>query len=337
MENKRIFIGTDVSKLTIDFTVLIDGQCFHQQIDNNVSSIKHYLKDILSSLKVLEEELFVGIENTGRYCWPVLQVLSQTAVSLYLLAPLHVKKSMGMVRGKNDAIDSERIARFMGKNVDELQQYQQPSETLQQLSLLLSRRNKLQRLIRAEMATKEEVSHVKSSTVKTFILNESKSVINTLKKKILGVEKQIEALIKNDETLSQKVKLMISVPGVGKVLSWYLLVKTNEFKNITDPRKLACYAGVAPFDHSSGTSVRGKSRVSHFADKMLKKILHLAAMRVVQLEGEMRTFYLRKVQEGKNKMTVINALRNKIIHRVMAVINQNRPYQKDYQNHLVLS
>ena len=100
------------------------------------------------------------------------------------------------------------------------------------------------------------------------------------------------------------------------------------FQSISNPRKLACYAGVVPFGFQSGTSIYKKPRVSVYADRALKKLLHLAALRVTQLDGEMRNYYIRKVDEGKNKMSVINALRNKIVARVCATINNDRPYQK---------
>ena len=82
------------------------------------------------------------------------------------------------------------------------------------------------------------------------------------------------------------------------------------FNAINDPKKLACHAGVAPFEHSSGSSVRGKTRVNHHARKSLKTLLHMAAMSALQVPGELQEYYQRKVAQGKNKILVINALRN---------------------------
>ena len=113
----------------------------------------------------------------------------------------------------------------------------------------------------------------------------------------------------------------------------WLITKTNEFKSIQEPRKLACYCGVAPFSHSSGTSVNRKPRVSHLADKELKKMLHLGAMSAIRLDNDLREYYLRKTLEGKNKMSTLNAVRNKIIHRAFAVIKNKKPYE----NRLLLS
>ncbi|SEP01487.1 Transposase IS116/IS110/IS902 family protein, partial [Mucilaginibacter gossypiicola] len=106
---------------------------------------------------------------------------------------------------------------------------------------------------------------------------------------------------------------------------------TNEFKDINDPKKFACYSGVAPFTDESGRVVK-KARVSHMANKKVKTLLHLAAIVAIQHNSDLKRFYERKVeQQKKNKMSVINAVRNKLILRIFACVNQNRPYEKNYQ------
>jgi len=121
-----------------------------------------------------------------------------------------------------------------------------------------------------------------------------------------------------------------SVPGIGKITAFALLYYTNEFSLFHSGKKLACYCGVAPFARESGTSVKGKSRVSNFANKALKKLLHLAAMAAISSNAELKAYYERKVAEGKNKMLVLNAIRNKILHRLIAVIRRNTPFTNDY-------
>ncbi|MEQ9308053.1 MAG: IS110 family transposase, partial [Balneolaceae bacterium] len=119
------------------------------------------------------------------------------------------------------------------------------------------------------------------------------------------------------------------------VVAVSMLVMTNEFKWIRDPRKMACHCGVAPFEYSSGKSIRGRSRVSHRAHKPMKALLNLAARSSVSSPGELRDYYERKVSEGKNKMLVLNAIRNKLIHRVFACVRDGRKYEKIYTQVLV--
>jgi transposase len=112
-----------------------------------------------------------------------------------------------------------------------------------------------------------------------------------------------------------------------------MIAKTEGFTTITEPRKMACYCGIVPFDHQSGTSIKRQPRVSSYADKSIKSILHLSAMSAIRLDNKFRDYYRRKVAEGKNKMSVLNAVRNKIVHTIFALIKN----QATYQDHLLLS
>lgn len=91
-------------------------------------------------------------------------------------------------------------------------------------------------------------------------------------------------LIKEDENLNRLYQLITSVEGIGFVTACHMLSTTNEFINIKEAKKYACYAGVVPFEHRSGTSVRGKSRVSKMANKGIKTLLHLAATSAIRME-----------------------------------------------------
>ncbi len=154
-------------------------------------------------------------------------------------------------------------------------------------------------------------------------------------KAIKEVEANIENIIKNDPEIKSSFDKIISVQGIGKQTAIATIVATDNFKKFDNPRKFACHAGVAPFEYHSGTSIRSKSKVSHKANKELKKLYHMAAVSILSTSGDLKQYYDRKVAEGKNKMTVINAIRSKLIHRVFAVIRDNRKYEKIYKHTLV--
>src|SRR5690606_34602464 len=128
---------------------------------------------------------------------------------------------------------------------------------------------------------------------------------------IAEVERRIKELIAQDDRLNKLYGQVTSVKGVGMIVAINTLVVTNEFNAITDPKKMACHCGVAPFKKESGKSVKGRAKVSHQANKPMKTLLNLAARSAVSSKGELREYYLRKVAEGKNKMLVLNAVRNK--------------------------
>ncbi len=93
-----------------------------------------------------------------------------------------------------------------------------------------------------------------------------------------------------------------------------------------DASRIALYA----FAYQSGSSVKGKTKVSPKADKKLKRLLHLAALTAIRIKGELQDYYHRKVEQGKHKMSVLNAIRNKLVHRMFAVVQKNRKYEKIY-------
>ncbi len=141
-------------------------------------------------------------------------------------------------------------------------------------------------------------------------------------------------LIKEDTGLSRMVKVITSIPGVGKQTAIGLITTTNEFKAINDPKKYACYAGVVPFPGASDM-FNGRDKVSHLANKKMKTALHMAALSAILYNKDLKNYYERKVAEGKNKMALINAVRNKLIHRIFACVRQNREYENSYITTLV--
>ena len=158
--------------------------------------------------------------------------------------------------------------------------------------------------------------------------------LRLLEKLIKEVDAMILAQIDKQPDLHRMYDLLRSVPGVGPVLAANLLAITEGFTRFRSPRALACHAGAAPYEFSSGSSIRGRTRVSPKANRGLKTLLHISALGCITRPGELRDYWTRKCAQGKPKMSVLNAMRNKIIHRVYAVIERGTPYEVDYHLHL---
>lgn len=105
-----------------------------------------------------------------------------------------------------------------------------------------------------------------------------------------------------------------------------MLVYTNCFTAFDDWRKFACYSGIVPFEYQSGTSIKGKKKINHFANKRLKALLSNAACTSIQHNPEMKQYYERRIKEGKNKMSTQNIIRNKIVARMFAVVGRGSEY-----------
>lgn len=317
---KQTFIGIDISKKTLDLVVNHDQCTEHFQISNNPKAIRKFL------INYVEEDLFIGMENTGRYNYPVYEVLAELKAKVFVIPPLHLKKSFGLIRGKNDKIDAKRILAFVQKNWTELKEWKIPSYHVQKLKVLLAERNSRIKMMKQLKTTQQEYELICSIAREENLMKMNNQLIRSLEKQILEIEEKIEQVIASDDEMTKHADMIKSVPGVGRVLCWVLIAKTDNFRSITNPRKLACYSGVVPFEHQSGTSIKRKERVSMYADKDLKSLLHLGAMSAIRLNNDLMVYYRRKVDEGKNKMSVLNAVRNKIIHRVYAVIRSQTPY-----------
>jgi transposase len=327
----EFFIGIDVSKNELDFSVQ-QGKLFlfHTEIANEPAAINTLLKEIVKLKDFSLSKTIFCLEHTGIYSNHLLSCLYQKKANICLESASQIKKSLGSLRGKNDKVDSMRIASYAYKNRDELRLWAPRREEVQQLAHLSSTRS---RLIKAKKILKtplkEYGSFLKKKAVKqnTDVCNKA---LKGIEASLEHVEKSIMAIINADPELKRLFTLVTSVVGIGKVTAVQLIVTTNEFKDINNAKAYACYAGLVPYLEESGV-FKGKGRISHMANKKVKTLLHMAALVAIQYNDELRLYYERKVNiEKKNKMSVINAVRNKLVQRIFSCVNQNRKYEKNY-------
>jgi len=327
----EFFVGIDVSKNELDFSIQ-QGKCFlfHREIANKPVEINAFIKELGKLPGFTLSKAVFCMEHTGIYSNHLLGCLHKKKANICLEAATQIKKSLGNIRGKNDKIDSVRIAEYAYKNREELRLWAPKRDVVQQLAYLASTRSRLIKIQKIATTPLNEYGDFISKKVAKQNIGICQRTINATKADMDKVEKAIAAVIAADPELKRLFDLATSVCGVGKVVATQMLVTTNEFKDITDPKQFACFAGVAPFTSESGL-FKGKGRVSHMANKKMKTLLHLAAMVAIQYSPELKLYYERMVkQEKKNKMSVINAVRNKLILRVFACVNQNRKYEKIY-------
>ena len=332
----KVFIGVDVSKETLDYAVFYQGDIlFHLQGENSAKGIKSFMKLLSNTIVADQSELLFCMEHTGIYCNHLLAFVEKNQIALWFESPAEIRAFYGLIRGKNDKLDAKRIAEYAYSKRDKIKLYEPPRQIVKQLKYLLKIR---ERLVNTRKRLKTPIREADGFVDQSLVKTEKKlfnPILVQIELKIKEVEKQINQLIKEDPELRRLYAIVSSVMGVGFVISTHMIVSTNEFKTISDPNKMACHCGVAPFEYQSGKSIKGKSKVSHRADKGLKWLMHMAAMSAIKADKELGNYYARKVEEGKNKMLVLNAVRNKIIHRVFSCVSQNRKYEKNYIRMLV--
>lgn len=319
----RTIVGVDVSKLTLDSKLLPAEES--KQVTNSRQGFKQW-KQWVERNKRSDNEVLVVMEHTGLYSHLFELFLQVEGIGYCKLPAAEIKQSVGLIRGKNDRIDAERIAQYGWLRREELVAGHYPVALMLTIKDLLTYRNKLVRDRSGyKVRVKEELETGRVKKI-DFLYREQQKDIVYLDTKIKMVEKEILRLIQMDEAIRRNFMLLQTIKGVGKITAAYIIVVTDNFVRFTDPRKFNCYAGLAPFDHQSGKSIRAKSRVSHLANKTIKCLLRLSAFVAVQYNEELKAYYHGRVAEGKSKMSVLNIIGAKLVKIMFAVVKRQTPY-----------
>ena len=316
-------MGMDVSKKTLDCHLFVQQKSL-QSVSNDSKGFKVINRWLKKEVKNASG-LLVVMEYTGIYTYQVERFLDQQKIKFVKRPALDIKRSLGMVRGKSDKIDARFISKYGWMRREELKPMSVLSDTQLELQQLMSHRDKLVADRASYQSKLKELVTQMGKKVNKLIVSSMKHLMEVLAQEIKETEKAIKELIRSDESLQTNYNLAHSVIGIGFATAVHLLIATENFTRFTDVRKLICYCGVAPFEHSSGTSIKGKVRVSHLANKKLKSLLTMAAISAIQHDPELKAKYEQKVKEGKAKMCVINIIRAKLIERVFAVIKKQKP------------
>lgn len=327
MQNKDIFIGVDVSKKTLD--IALHGTRQHLRISNTAEGLKQFCA-WLKKLDITLANCWVVLEYTGGYEYRLLQFLQDRHIRFSRLSGLEIKKSMGIQRGKSDKTDAHRIATYGHEKKDKLRESRPVSPLITSLRQLLTQRAAFIADREAHEHRLEELrSMMPFKKADPLLAHYRKAVAfaTTMTKK---VETAIAKLVASDAALSRNFTLLTSIPGIGQVNAWMTIAYTENFESFATARKYGAYCGVVPYEYTSGTSIRGKSRVSPLANQILKANLTMAARSAVNWDPELKAYYQRRKEMGKHHMAILNEVKFKLILRMFAVVNKGEVYVKNY-------
>lgn len=317
-------IGIDVSKLTLDLCIHTRGA--QGVFENNPEGIQKMAAWSLRESGMTKESLLFVFEHTGIYSHLLIRYLGDNGYLFYVVPGLEVKRSFGITRGKDDRADAKRIALYGYRIRHEALPTTAVPKVLEQIKRVMSMRRKLVGQRAGHLATLGEQKRVLDHQENIAIFRAQEEILNVLNVQIALLESEMDKLIKQDAELCELYGLLKSVKGIGDVTARFLIVHTVGFTVFANWRKFASYCGIAPFPNQSGTSVRGRTKVSHLANKEGKTLLNLCAASAIQSNPEMRLYYQRRVEEGKNKMSTLNIIRNKLLSRAFAVAKRRTPY-----------
>jgi transposase len=328
MKNWDFTLGVDVSKNTLDVCCAEIKQ--HIQIKNGTEGFMQF-KKWCRTFDIKLQQCFLVMEYTGGYEYKLIQFCESNNISYTRIPGLAIKNSLGITRGKNDKVDASRIAQYGEEKHKSLHADKPLNVVVVKLKELLSFRKRMVRENAGYQSSIKERRHMYGDSKKDIMIKmlEQKQKENV--KKIEVVELQLIKMIAADEKMHTNYTLLTSIKGIGKINALMTIAYTENFVSFTNPRSYAVYVGVIPFDHSSGTSIRGRKRVSHIANKELKQELNQAARSAMEWDKEMKLY-------GENKMktkcykVVLNNIKFKLILRMFAVVKRGKMYVENYQN-----
>lgn len=335
--NYRIFVGLDISKSWFDAFFLrkeTPRQGVHKRFENSSAGFGLFEDWLRGLAKEGLGDALIMMEHTGVYTIPLCQFLAERAFNHTLVPGLAVRGSVSMRRGGSDKVDSERIAKYALKNRDELVICTLPEKLIAELKRLITFRDLLVKQKGGIEVSFKEHEDFNKLVDNQEIKSAAAAMEEAFEKQISLIEKSMKKLIDSDESLRRNYKLIMSVIGIGEITAAALLVYTNNFISFTNSRKFATYCGVAPFGDDSGKDV-GSKRVSHLANKRMKTLLSSCAQSAVQWDPELKLYFERQAAKGKNKWSVINVVKNKLLHRVFAVVRKGEMFSKRHTWHTI--
>ena len=334
---KNQFLGIDISNETIDVSIVCQSNTKQFEDNKFANNLNGFIKmqQWLLKNKVSFSECLFCMEHTGTYGLLLLSWLNEKGIDFCVESGLQIKRSLGIARGKNDKIDARRIAIYALEHKHKLKPYVFPAKNLLQIKQLLTYREQLVKIRSSlKISLKSHEKYQQINQLK-YISKDIEKQISQYDDKINFMEKKLKDIINDDDQLKKNFNFASSVKGIGLIITSFMLVTTNNFTSFENGRKYACYAGVAPFEHTSGTSIKGKTKVSHMAYKKLKILLSNGANSACKFDPEIKAYYKRKIDEGKDHKSVINAISCKLINRVFAVVSRQSNYVSLYQQKIL--
>jgi len=293
------FIGLDIGKL--NFVVAVNGEKETKEYNNSTRGIKEFIKDYKN---IFGQSLCI-LENTGGYELELLYTLCGQKIAVHRADARKVKnfiRSYGN-SAKTDKLDTKVLAKYGAERKDLLKLFTPLSKQALNLFELVRRRQDLKQILVAE---KNRLQAPSAAIIKLSC----KQIIKSITHQIEAITEKIKELIDSDPILKQKQEILKTIPGIGNIVAFELLILLPELGSI-DRRKIASLSGLAPMSNDSGK--HQGYRKTYYGRNGIKPVLFLAAMAARNSKSEFRNFYKNLIARGEIKMVAFAALMRKII------------------------
>jgi transposase len=334
MKKPEYFVGIDIASASITSAVGRMGEKWQivlrpVQFANDFDGLPKYLK-WLQEHGVRPDNSVICMEATGVYNDVLAHFLVANQYSVAIEPPLKVKRAFHPVGHKSDPVDSCQISEYACRFWDELSLWAPRQELLEQIKTLLTTR---EQFVVERAGHQNSLTALKRKVIRTPMAEKmhEKAIIE-LKEHIRQLEEEIKHLIDQDPDFRNMVGLLSSIPGVGMLLAAHMLVTIQSAPNPISSKSLAAFAGICPYEDSSGTSINHRPTSRHYGPPGLRKLLFLASLSISTHNIQFKTYFIRKVQEGKPKKLVINNIANKLLKIMVAVVRSQTTFIPNYRS-----
>ncbi|WP_319590423.1 IS110 family transposase [uncultured Draconibacterium sp.] len=317
------FVGVDVSKVKFDVWDSIVG---HRSFANDSKGFRQFAKQ-------LPVNSFCIMEATASYYQQLAMYLYEHHFKLAVVNPISIKRfiQMKLQQNKTDKSDARMIALY-GQEQPVLSPWIPAPE-------YITKCKQLQRVIviylKQNTSLKNHIQSLESRGVKSGVL------IRSLKRQLKQVRQEIELLETEMQSLIHQYDAdlfvnLSSIPGIGKKTAAFLIILTNGFRDFDNYRQVSSFCGLSPIEHSSGTSVKGRSRISKRGNPYIRNQLFMCSFTACQCNPQCRSLYQRLVNKGKSKKLALIAVCNKLIKQSFAIAQSGLPYDPAYRSSIVV-
>lgn len=318
------YVGIDISNKTFTATKLATPDTiifFGKEFENTPDGFR-----TLEALIPEKAEHTLILEATGVYGEQLCLYFQQAGYRVCVEPPQYVRRAYRLKR-KNDKVDSNMIAEYAFRYVDKLQTYTPRSPIYEDVVSLLNNR---EILIKQRTAHKNILKSLRKKGHLPTSITQHQDALDYLDQIIKDTDALLKAVML-DPGIAQHIINLKAMPGVGNWWAANFFVITNGFHNL-NYRKICCYVGIVPHEHTSGTSVKKRPRSDKEGSDRMRKALYLSSMSVIRLDGKLRTQYLNTIARGKPKRLAQNNIAVKMIKIACAIVREGRPYQPDHKS-----
>ncbi len=315
-------LGVDIAKRKFDVALLLNSKLKHKVFTNNQEGFETLLTWLT---KQGVDHVHVCLEASSTYGDELATFMHDAGHTVSIVNPARIKgfAQSELMRTKNDKVDAGLIARFCHAMHPALWAPLPPAiRNLQALvrrvdALITMRTQELHRLDTAQATIEQSI----------------REHVVYMDKQIDALKLQITDLIKNDPDLKTKGDLLKSIPGVGEATIAAILAELHVFERCDRVQKVVAFIGLAPKQFISGSSVKGKPRLSKMGNARLRKALYMPALVSIQCNPVVQIIYHRLKKKGKNGKVIVCAVMRKLIHLIFGILKSGRPFDPNYRPH----